>query len=82
MDGKLTRNEERIVRLVSLGRTNREVSGELGLSPKTVEWHLSRLYRRLGVRSRIELALLLSALPADLDGALVGRRDREERKET
>jgi DNA-binding CsgD family transcriptional regulator len=61
MDGKLSRSEERIVRLVSLGRTNREVSGELGLSPKTVEWHLSRLYRRLGVRSRTELSVLLLA---------------------
>jgi DNA-binding CsgD family transcriptional regulator len=51
--------EAEIARLVALGRTNKEVSSELGLSPKTVEWHLSRLYRRLGVRSRTELSVLL-----------------------
>jgi DNA-binding CsgD family transcriptional regulator len=38
------------------GRTNREVAGELFMSPKTVEAHLSRIYRKLGVRSRAELA--------------------------
>jgi DNA-binding NarL/FixJ family response regulator len=32
------------------------VAAELHLSPKTVEWNLSKIYRKLGVRSRAELA--------------------------
>ena len=55
----LTPTEERIAGLVALGRRNEEVATQLGLSPKTVEWHLSRLYRKLGVRSRTELSVLV-----------------------
>jgi DNA-binding CsgD family transcriptional regulator len=55
----LTPTEERIAGLVALGRRNNEVAAELSVSPKTVEWHLSRLYRKLGVRSRTELSVLV-----------------------
>jgi DNA-binding CsgD family transcriptional regulator len=52
----LSATEDGIVRLVRRGRTNREIAEELALSPKTVEWNLTRIYRKLGVRSRTELA--------------------------
>jgi DNA-binding CsgD family transcriptional regulator len=52
----MTAAEARVAELVAAGRTNREVAGELFMSPKTVEAHLSRIYRKLGVRSRAELA--------------------------
>jgi DNA-binding CsgD family transcriptional regulator len=52
----ITAAEARVAELVAAGRTNREVAGELFMSPKTVEAHLSRIYRKLGVRSRAELA--------------------------
>jgi DNA-binding CsgD family transcriptional regulator len=52
----ITAAEARIAELVAAGRSNREVAGELFMSPKTVEAHLSRIYRKLGVRSRAELA--------------------------
>jgi DNA-binding CsgD family transcriptional regulator len=52
----ITTAEARVAELVAAGRTNREVAGELFMSPKTVEAHLSRIYRKLGVRSRAELA--------------------------
>jgi DNA-binding CsgD family transcriptional regulator len=52
----ITAAESRVAELVAGGRTNREVAGELFMSPKTVEAHLSRIYRKLGVRSRAELA--------------------------
>jgi DNA-binding NarL/FixJ family response regulator len=42
--------------LVAEGRTNREVAAALFVTPKTVEANLSRIYRKLGVRSRTELA--------------------------
>ena len=55
-DGALTETERRIVVLVATGRSNAEVAQELALSTKTVEWNLSKAYRKLGVRSRSELA--------------------------
>jgi DNA-binding NarL/FixJ family response regulator len=52
----LTAAEERVARLVAEGRTNREVAAALFLGERTVEAHLSRIYAKLGVRSRTELA--------------------------
>lgn len=52
----LTATERRIVRLVSEGRTNRELAAELHLGQKTLERRLSALYRKLGVSSRTALA--------------------------
>jgi hemoglobin len=56
----LTQTEQRVARLVSAGRTNAEVAAELGFSAKTVEWHLSRAFRKLDVRSREDLAALFA----------------------
>jgi DNA-binding CsgD family transcriptional regulator len=42
--------------LVAQGLSNREVAAELYVSPKTVQYHLTRIYAKLGVRSRAELA--------------------------
>jgi DNA-binding CsgD family transcriptional regulator len=52
----LTDAERRAAALAARGRTNREIAAELELSHKTVESHLSRVYRKLNVRSRTELA--------------------------
>lgn len=57
---RLTPSQERIAALIGQGRTNREAAQLLGLSEKTIEWHLSRVYRKRGLRSRTELALLLA----------------------
>ena len=45
---------------VARGATNREVAAALFVSPKTVEVHLTRIFKKLGVRSRTELAALLN----------------------
>jgi DNA-binding CsgD family transcriptional regulator len=62
----LTPQEMRIARAVASGATNKEAAAELFLSPKTIEFHLSSIYRKLGIRSRTELAGLIAdaALPA------------------
>jgi DNA-binding CsgD family transcriptional regulator len=54
--GKLTASEQRVAELVANGRTNREVATELYITPRTVEGTLSRVYAKLGLRSRTELA--------------------------
>jgi DNA-binding NarL/FixJ family response regulator len=58
--GQLSETERRIVELVVAGRKNREVADELFLSPDTVAWNLSRVYKKLGVTSRTQLAALLA----------------------
>ena len=58
---ELTENERRIAELVAEGRTNREVAAALFLTEHSVETALTRVYRKLGVRSRAELARLLAA---------------------
>lgn len=60
--GGLTPQEEEIAKLVSEGATNREVARELFLSSKTVEYHLTRVYRKLSVRTRNELPKALREL--------------------
>ena len=52
----LTGREAQVVRLVVDGRSNDEIGAVLGITTKTVEGHLRRLFERLGVQSRTELA--------------------------
>ena len=57
----LTEAEHRIATLVAEGHTNREVAAALFLTEHSVETALTRIYRKLGVRSRAELTRLLAA---------------------
>lgn len=58
---ELTAQELEVALLVGRGATNREAAATLFLSPKTVEAHLSRIYRKIGVRSRTELAATMAS---------------------
>ena len=57
----LTAAEQRVGELVAAGRTNSEVAAELFMGLRTVEAHLSRMYRKLSVRSRTELCRMLTS---------------------
>ena len=53
---ELTASERRVAELAAGGATNRDIAEELFVTPKTVENHLTRVYAKLGVASRAELA--------------------------
>jgi DNA-binding CsgD family transcriptional regulator len=57
---RLTAREMEIARLVRDGRTNRQIARVLGLSTKTVEAHLSRIFAKLSIPSRTVLAVLVT----------------------
>jgi DNA-binding NarL/FixJ family response regulator len=63
---ELTPQEEHIARLARDGMTNPQIGAELYLSPRTVEWHLNKVFTKLGIRSRRELATALPASESDL----------------
>ena len=52
----LTRRELEIVRLVSEGRTNKQIAGMLWVSLNTIKFHLSNIYRKLNIATRAEVA--------------------------
>jgi DNA-binding CsgD family transcriptional regulator len=58
--GELTETESRIAALAAEGRSNKEIATALYVTPKTVGTQLSRIYRKVGVRSRTELARRLT----------------------
>ena len=57
---ELTAQEVQVAHLAADGRTNLEIGAQLFLSPRTVEWHLSKLFGKLGISSRKELSAALS----------------------
>jgi DNA-binding CsgD family transcriptional regulator len=56
---RLTPQEFQVARLVAEGKSNRDIAAALFLSPKTVEFHLSNIHRKLGSGSRAQLVRLL-----------------------
>jgi DNA-binding NarL/FixJ family response regulator len=58
--GELTPTERRIAALAAEGRSNKEIATALFVTPKTVGTQLSRIYRKVGVHSRTELARYLA----------------------
>jgi DNA-binding NarL/FixJ family response regulator len=56
--GGLTARQRQIARALLKGLTNREIAAQLGLREQTIKNQLSVIYGRLGVRNRVELAVL------------------------
>ena len=64
-DDELTEAEQAVASAAASGLRNREIAEQLFMSPKTVEAHLSRVYRKLGIRSRTALANRLAERSPD-----------------
>ena len=62
----LTAQERQIARMAREGLSNPEIGARLFLSPRTVEWHLRKVFGKLGIRSRHELAGALGKPESEL----------------
>ena len=62
--GTLSPTEELVAALAAQGRSNKQIAGELHVTANTVEKHLSRVYAKVGVRSRAELAARFRERPS------------------
>jgi DNA-binding CsgD family transcriptional regulator len=66
---ELTPQEAQVAHLAADGQTNPEIGAQLFLSPRTVEWHLSKVFGKLGISSRKELRSALSDIGANVVSA-------------
>ena len=63
---ELTAQERQIAQLARDGLSNPEIGARLFLSPRTVEWHLRKVFSKLGIHSRMELAKVLPSSAPEL----------------
>jgi two-component system nitrate/nitrite response regulator NarL len=65
----LTTQESRILKMLGQGKSNREIGELFGVREKTVKYHVTNVLRKLGVRNRVEAALISNGTPVSADDA-------------
>jgi DNA-binding CsgD family transcriptional regulator len=75
---ELTPQEVQVARLAAGGQANPEIGTQLFLSPRTVEWHLGKVFGKLGFSSRRELRAALSDVGATAGRQLSGGGSRQQ----
>jgi DNA-binding NarL/FixJ family response regulator len=83
---RLTQRESDVLRIMAQGANNAEIARQLGLGEKTVRNYVSRLYRKLELKNRVQLATYLAhtniAPRASRGESALGSRDRIESEPT
>lgn len=64
----LTRQEEKTLRLMATGLSNREIGEELGIVEKTVKYHVTRVLKKLNARNRVEASLVAERIWGKVSG--------------
>ena len=70
---RLSNREWEVVKLLLQGKSNKLIASSLGISDRTVEFHLKNIYAKFQVRSRIELILKLGNITGALETEKLGR---------
>jgi DNA-binding CsgD family transcriptional regulator len=73
----LTSREREVVELLTNGESNRELAQRLGVSPRTIQKHLQRIYAKLGVKRRMAAVMLAVRWNAHGDSASKSPRRTE-----
>jgi DNA-binding CsgD family transcriptional regulator len=76
-ESRLTEIEQQILALVLQRKRNREIAGSLFVSLRTVESHLTRIFRKLGVSTKSQLFRQLSTAPAQEEIRIISRNSAE-----
>jgi DNA-binding NarL/FixJ family response regulator len=75
VENRITKREAEVVRLVGEGLSNREIGQRLGLTEHTIKNYLVRVFDKLGVSNRVELARVVSSFAMTLGGGPNAKND-------